>query len=66
MLDRHNGTGSADIRGVWWETLDVEGIVTSFVKLDILSKYYVGRLIWVVELELYVGHGAHCRDVDKA
>ena len=62
ILSKHNGTGYSDVRAVWWDALAVEGIVTSFVQLDILSKYYDGRKIWVLELELYAGHGAHYRN----
>ena len=62
ILSKHNGTGNSDVRAVWWDALAVEGIVTSFVQLDILSKYYDGRKIWVLELELYAGHGAHYRN----
>ena len=38
-LSRRNGSSHLDQSALWWDDLPVDGIVTSFVRLDILSKY---------------------------
>ena len=35
----------------------VEGIVTSFIRIDILSTYVLGSDMKVIEIELYTGQG---------
>ena len=53
-LRRRNGPDSYDYRHLWWDELGVDGIVTSFVRLDIL---HASTGIRVLELEFYTGHG---------
>ena len=56
-LSRRNGTNSNDYSAAWWDTLPVEGIVTSYVRLDILSRYVQQSVFKVIQLELYSGTG---------
>ena len=57
------GTGNADFRHFWWEELAIDGIVTNFVRLDIVSKYFAHHNeVRLLELELYAGHGEGGRD----
>ena len=35
----------------------VEGIVTSFIRIDILSTYVLGSDMKVIEIELHTGQG---------
>ena len=63
-LDRRNGTSVRDYSALWWDELPVAEIVTSFVRLDILSKYSAPNLEdrRVFELEIYVGQGVKCKN----
>ena len=58
-LNLHNGTRNVDYSALWWDEWPVCGIVTSFIRLDILSKYSgpnaEERMVY--ELEIYIGHG---------
>ena len=60
-LNLYNWTRNADYTcsALWWDELPVSGIVTSFIRLDILSKYSgpnaEERMVY--ELEIYIGHG---------
>ena len=56
-LSRRNGTTWGDYRAAWWDTLPVEGIVTSYVRLDIMSRYIPQSLFRIIQLELYSGTG---------
>ena len=53
-LSRHKGYDNNDLKHLWWEELEVDGIVTSFVRLDFL---HVGTGRRVLEWEFYTGHG---------
>ena len=57
ILSRHNGTSKTDYSGSWWDDLMVKGIVTSFIRIDILSEYVAGSEFKVVEIEVYAGYG---------
>ena len=60
-FSRRNGTAYNDINAIWWDELPVDGAVTSFVKLVVLSKS-TGPAIRVVELEQYTGYGGNLND----
>ena len=53
-LSRRYGTGDFDYRFIWWDDLEINGIVTSFVRLDILHD---GTAMRLLELELNSGEG---------
>ena len=54
-LSRRNGSSHFDQSAFWWDDLPVNGIVTSFVRLDILSKYSDANVDErrILELEIY-------------
>ena len=60
-LSRRDGIGNNDHNALGRDELPVDGIVTSFARLDILSKYSEpndgDRRIF--ELEIYAGNGVY-------
>ena len=61
-LSRRNGTHVKDYGGAWWDEMPVEGIVTSSIRIDILSRYVEHSSVKFIEIELYSGQGESAFD----
>ena len=56
-LSYHGGDNHNDYNALWWDELPVDGITTSFIRLEILSLYSADIQIRVFEMEIFAGHG---------
>ena len=57
ILAHRNGLGHHDYSVFGWDDLPIDGIVTSIVRLDILSMYSLGAEKRLLELEIFIEHG---------
>ena len=56
-LSNRGGNNHHDYSALWWDELPVDGITTSFIRLEILSGYSADIQIRVLEMEIFAGDG---------
>ena len=54
-LTRRNGTRPSDYLAAWWDEFPIDDIVSSSVRLDLISNYEYDTLNGFAEVEFYTG-----------